>query len=98
MVGLLVESRVQDSRVRPCISWRSSLRPESSAVALLLCSTIPDWGHLLLSKDDFVRTLQATMFKTCAGLADEVADYVYRCGLTLNHQNSRTAASVFLDP
>lgn len=48
------------------------------AVPLLSRSTIPDWGHLLFSEDEFVQALEQTSLQECAGLSRHIADYVYR--------------------
>ncbi len=61
---------------RTCAEAAAHLIP--FAVPLLSRSTIPDWGHLLFSEDEFVQALEQTSLQECAGLSRHIADYVYR--------------------
>lgn len=64
--------------MHPHMCWyvKSLYRPTHLCDCLL--SMIPDWGHLLYSEEEFIRILETSAFKHCAGLSQHVAEYVYR--------------------
>lgn len=41
-------------------------------------TSIPDWGHLLLSEGEFLKTLSATNLGECDGLPQKITDYIYK--------------------